>query len=217
MNVTIPTKQGKDNNANLIKVLKAMKSERKAKAISLVELILLLADVAEGNYTKGYLIMASEPSGMRKTGNPFFDENKECRVKKLTGWGFDTNADYTRKVNLQREREGKAADFEALPTYAEKVNNVVYRHKKETHKLYMSVFPTPNFGQFTEWLVDGRAATAEEIAQIKTFLPESKEGSNRQELDKKINIKRPLLSNIFLISLKGKRYFVKDNVLLLQD
>ena len=81
----------------------------------------------------------------------------------------------------------------------------------------MSVFPTPNFGQFTEWLVDGRAATAEEIAQIKTFLPESKEGSNRQELDKKINIKRPLLSNIFLISLKGKRYFVKDNVLLLQD
>ena len=64
--------------------------------------------------------MASDHK-MNKRGNELFG-----RVKKLSGWGFDTNGDYTRKVNLQREREGLSMDFEALPTWAEKVNNIIF-------------------------------------------------------------------------------------------
>ena len=196
----------------LTQKLREMASERKAKKISLVQLINFLAELAEGRYTKGYLIMASEPSGFKKTGNPFYG-----RVKKLSGWGFDVNIDYSRKVNLQLERENKEADFVAKETYTEQVNKIVHRHKVQREKLYMSCFPALSFGQFTEYLVDGRPATKEEIAQIKTFLPAKNTDSGRQGTEKKIEIRKPLLTNIYLISLAGKRYFVTDNLFQLQD
>ena len=186
--------------------LNKMARERKAKKTTLVQLINIISELAEGKYTKGFLIMASEPE-MRKTGNPFIG-----RIKKVSGWAFDLNADYQRKVNLQREREGLEMNFEALPTYAEPINKIVYRHKVQREKLYMSVYPTTNMGQFTEWLVDGRNATEIEIAQIKSFLP-VKSTSSRQGVEKKIEIRRPLLTNIFLLSLAGKRYFVEDNTI----
>ena len=185
--------------------LNKMARERKAKKTTLVELINILSELAEGKYTKGFLIMASEPSGFKKTNNPLYG-----RVKKLSGWGFDLNIDYTRKVNLQREREGKEGNFEALPTYAEAINKIVYRHKVQREKLYMSVFPVANFGQFTQYLVDGRLATSAELVTIHDFLP-VKSDSSRQGTEKKIEIRRPLLENIFLLSLAGQRYYITDN------
>ena len=195
---------------NLAQKLKAMASERKAKKISLVQLINFLGELSEKSYTKGYLIMRGEVK-MNKKGNELFG-----RVSKLSGFGFDVNIDYARKVNLQLEREGKEADFVAQSTYTEQVNKIVHRHAVQREKLYMSCFPALNFGKFSEYLVDDKPATAEQVATIKQFLP-AKNTSSRQGTEKKIEIRKPLLTNIYLISLAGKRYFVTDNLLQLQD
>ena len=191
---------------NLEEQYAVMSKERKATKITTAFFINLLAELSEGRYTKGYVIMASEPSGVRKTNNPFVG-----RVKKISGWGFDLNADYSRKVNLQLQREGKEMDFEALPTYAEPVNKIVYRHKTDSSKLYMSVFPQPNFGTFVTYYVDNKIATAEQEAQILSFLP-AKNDSSRQGTEKKIEIRRPLISNILSISLAGEKYELIENL-----
>ena len=178
--------------------------KRTVKNITLAELVYKLSEISEGNYTKGYMVSVTEPK-MNKRGNDLFG-----RVKKVCGWGFDTNADYSRKVNLQLEREGKEANFEALPTWAEPVNKVVYRHKEKTEQLYASVYPTTNFGYFSKYFVDGRPATESELATIEIFTPEKSE-SSRQGTEKTIQIRRVKMENIHIITLKGQRYAIKDN------
>ena len=179
--------------------------KRTVKHITSAELVYKLSEVSEGNYTKGYMVSVTEPK-MNKRGNELFG-----RVKKVCGWGFDTNADYSRKVNLQLEREGKEANFEALPTWAEPVNKVVYRHKEKTEQLYASVYPTTNFGYFEKYFVDGRPATESELAIIEIFTPEKSE-SSRQGTEKTIQIRRIKMENIRTISLNGQRYAIKDNI-----
>jgi len=177
---------------------------RKAKKISRLDLIGKLAELAENKYTKGYLQMVGDVK-MNKRGNELFG-----RVTKFSGWGFDVNIAYTRKVNLQLEKEGKEADFVAAETYTEKVNEVVHRHKTNG-TLYMSCFPALNFGAFSQYLVDNRPATPEEIAIIKSFLP-AKSDSSRQGTEKEIIIRKPKLENIHFISLLGERYSIIDNI-----
>jgi hypothetical protein len=191
-------------NKPLSQIVKNLSNEKKARRTTLPQLIQHLVQLSQGNYTKGFLVMASDHK-MNKRGNDLHG-----RVKKLSAWGFDTNGDYARKVNLQREREGLEMDFESLPTWAEKVNDIIYRHKTETEKLYMSVFPTSNFGSFVEYFVDGRPATDAEMAIIKQFTPE-KSDSSRQGVEKTIQIRRPSLNNILLASLGGKRMFLYEN------
>jgi hypothetical protein len=191
-------------NQPISQIVAKLSSEKKAKRTTLPQFIQHLIQLSQGNYTKGFLIMSADHK-MNKRGNELFG-----RVKKLSGWGFDVNADYSRKVNLQREREGLSMDFEALPTWAEKVNDIIYRHKTETHKLYMSVFPSKNFGTFVSYFVDGRPATESEMATIREFTPEKSE-SSRQGTDKKVEIRRPSLNNVLLASLGGKRMFLFEN------
>ena len=195
----------------IAKRIKRMAKGKNAKAVSLPFLIGKLFEVSEGSHTKGFLIMASEPSGFRKTNNPFFG-----RVKKLTGFGFDLNTDYTTKVNNQLEREGKENDFVAKKTYTIPINKVIHKHVSDD-RLYLQAFPAPNFGTFSTYIVDGRNATAEETAQIKSFLPAKPTDSGRQGTDKKIEIRKPLLSNILIISVAGERFFIKDNVEQLKE
>ena len=176
---------------------------RKAKKITLLDLVNKLCELSENKYTKGYLQMVGEVK-MNKRGNPLFG-----RVTKFSGWGFDVNIDYARKVNLQLEKEGKEADFEPMDTYTEQVNKVVHR-KKTDGTLYMSCFPSANFGQFKQFLVDNRPATAEELAIINQFLP-AKNTSSRQGTDKKIEIRKPKLTNIHFISLLGERFSITES------
>ena len=76
----------------------------------------------------------------------------------------------------------------------------------------MQCFPTPNFGTFSKFIVDGKDATPEQEAQIRSFMPEKTSDSGRQGTDKKIEIRKPLLQNILIISLAGERLYIKDNV-----
>jgi hypothetical protein len=78
------------------------------------------------------------------------------------------------------------------------------------------VFPTTSFGGFSEYFVDGRPATSEEIAIIRQFTPQ-KSDSSRQGTDKKIEIRRPKIENIMLASLGGKRIFLYENFEMLQQ
>ena len=67
------------------------------------------------------------------------------------------------------------------------------------------------------YLVDNRPATNDEIAIIKSFTPDKNTDSGRQGTYKKIEIRKPSLNNIYLISLAGQRYFIKDNLLQLDE
>ena len=191
-------------NQPISQIISRLSNEKKAKRTTIPQFIQHLVQLSEGRYTKGYLVMCAEHK-MNKRGNELHG-----RVQKLSGWGFDTNGDYADKVNLQREREGLSADFEALPTWAEQINKIIYRHKEQHEKLYMSVFPAPNFGTFVSYFVDGRPATESELATIKQFTPEKSE-SSRQGTEKKIPIRRPSMGNILLASLGGKRMFLFEN------
>ena len=174
--------------------------------ITTANLVAKLAEISDTNkYTLGYLRMLSEPSGFKKTNNPLHG-----RVKKMSGWGFGLNADYSRRVIINREKEGLTPDFEALPSYAEAINKIVSRKKTDPSILYLSVFPVNNFGQFTTWFVDNREATAEEVEQIKSFLP-TKSETSRQGTEEIIQFRRVLLTNIFNISLQGVKYKIVDN------
>lgn len=180
------------------------------RTVTTPQLLTILSEVSEKGHTFGSVIMASEPSGMRKTNNPFYG-----RVKKLSLWGFGVNTDYVTKVNNQLEREGKDNEFEALPTYAVPLNKIVFQHKDDANRLYMRVFPTANFGQFVDFSVDNRKATPAEIAEIKTFIPE-KSTSSRQGTDKKIEVRNILIKNIFRLSLLNETYLIIDNDLKLE-
>jgi hypothetical protein len=197
-------------NTILNQEIKKLANEKKAKKLSIGQFIQHLIQLSEGRYTKGYLVMASDHK-MNKRGNELYG-----RVKKMSGWGFDTNGDYTRKVNLQREREGLSTDFEALPTWAEKINNIIFRHVTDHNKLYLNVFPTSSFGGFARYFVDGRPATESELAIIREFTPQ-KSDSSRQGTDKKIEIRRPSINNIMLASLGGKRIFLYENFEMLKE
>lgn len=195
----------KNEKTGLQKFIANFANKKKRVGITMAQLVFKLSELSEGRYTKGYMISVTEPK-MNKTGNELFG-----RVKKVSGWGFDTNADYSRKVNLQLEREGKEANFEALPSWAEPINKVVYCHNVKREQLYASVYPTTNLGGFVKYFVDDEEATEAQIAIIKQFTPERSE-SSRQGVEKVIQIRRPKLESIAIISIAGASFLVKEVV-----
>lgn len=114
------------------------------------------------------------PSNMRKTNNPYVG-----RVMKATlVSGIQFGVSYTNKLNNEREREGLVPDFVSHPMrgcewvegYANQICEAV---KDGSWKLRITL--TENVKFESKWMIDGRAATAEEVAEIKSFIPERTE------------------------------------------
>ena len=120
---------------------------------------------------------ATEPQ-MKKTANPYLG-----RVRKHTAYlGVDFDTTYTEEVNKRRLEEGKSADFAAQKSNYEEIEGNPYFVRKG-EQTYLRMLLGKDCKTKTIWEVDGRAATEQEIEEIKGFLYSKGNGSGRQGLD----------------------------------
>ena len=119
--------------------------------------------------------------------NPLWNhkENITKRVKYLV----TLNGVYENAVNNQRIREGKEADFKAKPNWHTPVfdtkNGSIVCNRNKPEDMYLKV--AVNSAETTEWFVNGKEATADEIANIKKF--KSQSSAKNQGLEKEIVIR----------------------------
>lgn len=116
----------------------------------------------------------TEPK-MRKTNNPLFG-----RVLKFAVRNCQFGYDYEKAVNNRLEKEGKERSFSAnkLPWGEWAVFNKIIAHKGN---LYGRFYVAKNCVVKSAYIVDGRLATAEEVAIIKTFETERTESARQSE------------------------------------
>ena len=119
------------------------------------------------------LVAMTDPSGMRKTNNPYVG-----RVKKIS---YTTNValgyDYGSYLEARAKKLGlDVSDYKVEKPKGKKWFEHPYllQSEKDETKHYLRCFYRPNTITKVIWLVDGRQATEVEIAEIKSFIPEKK-------------------------------------------
>jgi len=110
-------------------------------------------------------------------------------VTKRTTYQVTLNGIYQNMVNNQREREGKERDFKAKPNWFEpvfdSVNGSVVCNKNSKEDYYLKV--AVRSAVTSEYFIEGRTATEQEIATIKKFRSSSK--PKNQGTEKEITIR----------------------------
>ncbi len=129
-----------------------------------------------------------------KRGNPL----AACLITKDVTYRVELNGDYTKRVNAQREREGKEADFQAKLNWHEKVydevnGSIVKNRTKDDGKRYLMAVVTQ--ATVHAYFVDGRKASPKEVEIIKQFKPKDKSAES-QGLDKGIIVRTITIDNI---------------------
>jgi hypothetical protein len=129
---------------------------------------------------------------MRKTDNPYLD-----RVFKITQYNAVLNADYTKSVNRQRDKEGLETDFVALPNWQVPVNRddgtrTPLVRKSDGTKTYLQM----KVEKTSSIIVDenGRPYQEDDLARIRSFFPTQSE--SRQGVEKEVVIRTVDLDNV---------------------
>lgn len=145
---------------------------------------------------------------MRKTDNPFVGRIvKQSYVSGIIGFRYE------RAVNGRRLKEAEPqtqADIEAVPEF-EALPRSWGQHVEGTplveHKgtLYVEVAVQRSLAH--QYIIDGLEASADELEQLKAFLPEKTEGA-RQELDKPIVVRDYKLESVRQLVMDGLTYDV---------
>lgn len=156
------------------------------------------------------VLTTTEPT-MRKKGNPY-----DGRVTNITERLGNLGTNYENAVNSQREREGIAATFSAESMWkgaGEHVNKGIVRHKG-TGENYLVFYPKSDtngnpMNSDQRWLVDGVAATEEQIAEIKSFMP-NRTSSGKQGTEKPVPWRVFNLWNVLEVAVAGKVYRLVD-------
>lgn len=125
-------------------------------------------------------------------------------VQKVSRFTAMINFDYEAAVNRQREKEGVAPSFEAMPSYAQVIMRAdgtmtPFAAHKETGKQYLRIRP---LSRSDSKYFDTNGYNIEETA-IKEYLYESG-NPIRQELNKPIPYRLISLENVVAIGYQGK-------------
>lgn len=122
-------------------------------------------------------------------------------VTKVVSKVVQLNYSYENAVNNRLEREGKDRDFEAqkLPWGEWFVANKIIAHKG---KFYLRYYDYNNNVLNKVYFVDGRPATADELATIKEYEKASNKPSNTQGLSEEHEVKPLVVAEENIISLK---------------
>lgn len=119
--------------------------------------------------TFGMVFETSTEPKMRKTNNPFYGRVRKVSRVVNSALGYD----YETYVNARLERADLPSEFKASPLpwgeWVEGYEGIVISHKGKT---YLRMTILPNTTAKPTYMVDGRVATDEELAVIKTFLQE---------------------------------------------
>lgn len=140
------------------------------------------------------LTLSTEPSNMRKGGNPFAG-----LVRKVAVHNVCLNYSYENVVNNQRKREDKDADFKAGQTWGEHVSPCCIELDTKRYvqaKLQKSLSTT-----FVNQ-IDGSIINEAELAP---YMREKTPNTN-QGVDKEIINIRPKLENIIAANILGESY-----------
>lgn len=122
-------------------------------------------------------------------------------VTKVVSKVVQLNYSYENAVNNRLEREGKDRDFEAqkLPWGEWFVANKIISHKG---KFYLRYYDYNNNVLNKAYFVDGRPATADELAIIKEYEKASNKPSNTQGLSEEHEVKPLVVAEENIIALK---------------
>ena len=143
------------------------------------------ADLKKGQF--GYTIVTKTEPKMNKTGNPFLG-----RVEKISIY---TNAmlgcNYSNIVNNRLKLEGKERNFVAQAPKGRKFYNAFFdQSEKDPETFYLKIaFYKERTHITTKYLIDGKLATAEQVAEIKQFLPKTYSSAASQGLEEKDEVK----------------------------
>lgn len=130
-------------------------------------------------------------------------------ITKVCRGSVQLNYTYENAVNNRIEKDGKEANFkaESLPWGTWFIPNVLIEHKGE---YYLRYYAHKQSRFETEYFVDGRAATASEIAVIKAYKAAKNTTSKRQSeagLDENQVIARCVkVGNIISLTTCGQSY-----------
>lgn len=147
----------------------------------------------------------TEPS-MRKTNNPYLGRVRKVSVYRNAVLGVD----YENAVNGRLERKGEVADYKAdAPKGKKHYNAFFYVSDKDENVFYLKIGIRKNTNIESEYLVDGRAATADEKAEIKSFLTSYSPSVKKQadaglDESEQYRIVTPKLENVVGIRLGGR-------------
>lgn len=142
---------------------------------------------------------------MRKTNNPYLE-----RVKKRTIYSGIVNFKYEDGVNRRRTKEGKDADFSAKQNWFEGVYHpdgslkpiVRKKSDKTCEYLYFQVRHSDS-----EFLIDNRVASPEEVNDIKRYLYSS--GKNEhQGVENTLDVRTVALDSIRKIRFSKKEFTI---------
>jgi hypothetical protein len=147
----------------------------------------------------------TEPS-MRKTNNPYLGRVRKVSVYRNAILGVD----YENAVNGRLERKGEVADYKAdAPKGKKHYNAFFYVSDKDENVFYLKIGMRKNTNIESEYMVDGRIATAAERAEIETFLTSHSSSVKKQaeaglDESEQYRIVAPKLENVVSIRLGGR-------------
>lgn len=166
--------------------------------ISMIDFIKLLAESNKSNqFVSAKTITAPK---MVAHNNPFYN-----RVAKVNEEVFMFGAIYQNRVNNERERENKEGDFKfsSLPFGKWIIPNKVLFNKGN---FYVRLNKMPvNSSQKTRYYIDGRLATAKEMAELQKFLIR-RNSNNSQGLKNNVIVLDYNLANIREWTMNGETY-----------
>lgn len=138
---------------------------------------------------------------MNKTGNPFVG-----RVVKRTRYAnIAIGYDYENTVNARLLREGKPATFRSQTPkgmhWAEGLKSLFLQADKNADQYYLRLTFMANTKPTSDYLVDGREATPEEVKEFSAFFPEKTSNASHQGLSEEheVRVVNPKIENIVRI------------------
>lgn len=139
---------------------------------------------------------------MNKTGNPFYmPEKKDFNLRKISKVNGIVHFNYQNNVNAQREREGNSADFVAAEAaWGERIGKTcIIQHNGELYLEYRAIKHIS-----TEYVdIDGNSVNPETVKPW-----EKKSSSPKQDLEKEIIVRKPMIKNIIGITINGENYVI---------
>jgi hypothetical protein len=147
---------------------------------------------------------------MRKTGNPFRDDNVIKESKRQVQFG----SSYEKTVNARLDKQGvDGSTFKAnkLPfgEWYDGMENEVIIYKDN---LYARFYLIPDNRSIDTYYINGTQASKEDTETIKSFLPESRPSATQTAagLDDKHQLKviQPAFANIISLTVKGETYYI---------
>lgn len=157
----------------------------------------------KGNKTVTLLQLTSQATKLKAASA------KENEVLSLTECTVLVGTSTNVRVNNQLEREGKEANYEALPTYMDLVSPALGQNIKNPKQKYFVTYPFDNSHPKTETFLNGVKVKKDEILHL--YKPSSlKDYSSKvQGTEKKIQHMRPKLESLLAVKVDNTIYLLK--------